>query len=87
MYLHCMLFLLLFDKLDEKKLSLVEDTAVAAFASASVLDGFTTDANCKRDCLSIDLEDENDVSSVILANGLFFILSDSFSIGPSSSSA
>lgn len=66
----------LLNKLDANKLSLfvaIED----AFDNVKVDvviddDGCNIDANCSRDCRSIDFDDDpNCESSLILANGLF----------------
>lgn len=46
-------FRLLLDKLDENRLSLFERIVEAA----NVDDGFKTDANCNRDCRSIDFDE------------------------------
>lgn len=70
------LFNVLFDKLDANKLSLL---VVAEDAFDNVDVGVRTDANCRRDCRSIDFDEKPKVeSSLILANGLFLIWSEIF---------
>lgn len=65
------LFIVLFDKLDANKLSLL---VVAEDAFDNVDVGVRTDVNCRRDCRSIDFDEKPKIeSSLILANGLFLI--------------
>lgn len=65
-------FKLLPDKFDENKLSLFVAAIIDVFVIVEA--GFKTDANCKRDCRRIDFDEKpNGESSLILANGLFFI--------------
>lgn len=67
------LFNVLFDKLDANKLSLLV-VAEDAFDNVDVDVGVRTDANCRRDCRSIDFDEKPKVeSSLIFANGLFLI--------------
>lgn len=66
---------MLFDKLDANKLSLLV-VAEDAFdnVDVDVGVGVRTDANCRRDCRSIDFDEKPKVeSSLIFANGLFLI--------------
>lgn len=49
--------------------------AVAATVFVVDTDGLNTDVNCSLDCRNIDFDFE---SSFILANGLFFMESESF---------
>lgn len=67
------LFKLLFDdKFDENRLSVLDAATIDLFVIVDA--GCNTDANCNRDCRSIDFDDEpNSVSSFILANGLFLM--------------
>lgn len=67
------LFNVLFDKLDANKLSLLVVTE-DAFDNVDEDVGVRTDANCRRDCRSIDFDEKPKVeSSLIFANGLFLI--------------